>query len=88
MLLEGVRIAETQFEIHSYATNHSGGLKVKSSSISLSRYDNIEHVKRLDERGQFEVKRAVLIDAERMRYCQAKICDNLRKAHNERGLPS
>ena len=88
MLLERVRNGDTRSEFDNFATSLPCGEKVKSNTISLSRYDKIELVKRLDERGQFEVKHGVPVDAERFCFCHTTICNSLRGAHNGRGHPS
>ena len=88
MLFERMRNGETQSGMHSYATSLPSGVKVKSSAISLYRFDRNELVKRLDERGQFGVKRAAPINAARFCSCQATICNKLREAHDLQGCPS
>ena len=88
MLSERGHNGEIQSENHNYVTSLPGGVKVKSSSISLSWFDKIELVKRPDDRRQFEVKRTVSSDAKRFCFCRGTICTNLGEAHDGQGTMS
>ncbi len=88
MLPERGHNGETRSEFHNDVASLPGGLKVKSGSISLSRFDKIELAKRPDERRQFEVKRTVSSDAKRFCFNRAAICDNLGEARDGQGLTS
>lgn len=86
MLTERGHSGETQSDFQNCVTSHSGGVKVKSSSISLSRLDKIELVKRPDERRRFDVKRAAPSDAKRFCFSRVAFCNNLSEMHDWQGL--